>query len=58
MKKNPGRKERRATLRKLRREEGRQRARENEAKQRKEARERMRSRCAADKERKETKNVQ
>lgn len=51
MKKNPGRKERRALMRKIRREEGRQRARENEATQRKEKRERARKR-------KETKNVQ
>ena len=51
MKKNPGRKERRALMRKHRREEGRERARVNEAKQRREKRERARKR-------KETKNVQ
>ena len=51
MKKNPGRRERRALLRKVKREEGRQRARENEARQRREKRERARKR-------KETKNVQ
>lgn len=50
MKKNPGRKERRANQRKLRREAGRERARENEKRQRKEARLRKRPRGASDKE--------